>query len=111
MISSGVEFCTCLVNPGLLELTVAITFRGYSNPTGALSFKTQPQKVNTQKFIAILFIEAQQGPVKMCKDDQVFKMSSPGANFTNRLKLSQLSLCIRFKPKNRLKSVHEISPC
>ena len=35
----------------------------------------------------------------------------PGANFTNRLKLSQLSLCIRLKPKNRLKSVREIGPC
>ena len=35
---------------------------------------------------------------------------APGANFTNRLKLSQLSLCIRFKPQNRLKSVHEIRP-
>ena len=30
------------------------------------------------------------------------------ANFTNRLRLSQLSLCIRFKPKNRFKSVCEI---
>ena len=36
--------------------------------------------------------------------------TSPGANFTNRLKLSQLSLCVRFKPKNRLKSVREIGP-
>ena len=27
---------------------------------------------------------------------------------TNRLNLSQLSLCIRFKPENRLKSVSEI---
>ena len=35
---------------------------------------------------------------------------SPGADFTNRLKLSQLSLCVRFKPKNRLKSVREIDP-
>ena len=33
---------------------------------------------------------------------------NPGANFTNRLKLSHLSLCIRFKPQNRLKSVGEI---
>ena len=34
----------------------------------------------------------------------------PGANFTNRLKLSQQSLSIRFKPQNRLKSVREIGP-
>ena len=34
----------------------------------------------------------------------------PGANFTNRLKLSLISLCIRFKSKNRLKSVREIGP-
>ena len=33
-----------------------------------------------------------------------------GANFTNRLELSHLSLCIRFKPKSRLKSVREIGP-
>ena len=33
-----------------------------------------------------------------------------GANFTNRLRLGQLSLCVRFKPKNRLKFVHEIGP-
>ena len=33
-----------------------------------------------------------------------------GVNFTNRLKLSQLSLCTIFKPQNRLKSVHEIGP-
>ena len=33
-----------------------------------------------------------------------------GANYTNRLKLSHLSLCIRFKPQNRLKSVSEIGP-
>ena len=34
----------------------------------------------------------------------------PGADFTNRLKLSQLSLCIRIKTQNRLKSVREIGP-
>ena len=34
----------------------------------------------------------------------------PGANFTNRLKLNQLSLCIRFQSQNRLKSVREIGP-
>ena len=32
--------------------------------------------------------------------------SAPG----DRLKLSHLSLCIRFKPQKRLKSVHEICP-
>ena len=36
--------------------------------------------------------------------------ASTGADFTNRLKLRQLSLCVRFKPKNRLKSVSEIGP-
>ena len=39
-----------------------------------------------------------------------FLVSLPGANFTNRLMLSQLSLCIRFKSQNRLKSVREIGP-
>ena len=34
----------------------------------------------------------------------------PGASFTKRPKLSQLSLCVRFKPKNRLKSFSEIGP-
>ena len=34
-----------------------------------------------------------------------------GANFMKRLKLNQLSLCIRFEPQNRLKSVREIGPC
>ena len=34
----------------------------------------------------------------------------PGANFTNRLKLDQLSLYVTFKPKNRLKTVGEIGP-
>ena len=29
----------------------------------------------------------------------------PGADFTNRLKLNQLLLCVRFKPKKRLRSV------
>ena len=33
-----------------------------------------------------------------------------GANFMNRLKLSQLSLCIRFMTISRLKSVLEIGP-
>ena len=33
-----------------------------------------------------------------------------GANFMSRLKLSQLSLCVKFKPKFRLKSVHDIGP-
>ena len=37
-------------------------------------------------------------------------LSPGGANFTNRLKLRQLSLCIRFKPKNKLKSLCEIGP-
>ena len=35
---------------------------------------------------------------------------TPGANFTNRLKLSHLSLSIKLKPQNRLKSVREIGP-
>ena len=35
---------------------------------------------------------------------------APGANFTNRLKLSQLALCVGFKPKNTLKSLREIGP-
>ena len=39
---------------------------------------------------------------------QCFK--NAGANFTNRLKLSQPSLCVVFKPQNRLKSVGEIRP-
>ena len=34
----------------------------------------------------------------------------PGVDFSKRLKLSQLSLCIRFKPQNMLKSVSEIGP-
>ena len=33
-----------------------------------------------------------------------------GADFTNKLKLSQLSLCVRFQPQNRLKSVSESAP-
>ena len=39
-----------------------------------------------------------------------FTNMAPGANFTNRLKLDQLSLCVRFEPPNRLKSVCEIGP-
>ena len=35
------------------------------------------------------FIQSQSGLI----------LTSPGANFMNRLKLSQLSLCVRFKPK------------
>ena len=35
---------------------------------------------------------------------------SIGVNFTNGLKLSQPSFCIRFKPPNRLKSVRVIGP-
>ena len=37
-------------------------------------------------------------------------MGISGANFTNGLKLSHLSLFGRFKPQNRLKSVHETGP-
>ena len=40
----------------------------------------------------------------------IFQQNTAGAHFTNRLKLSQLSLCLRFKLQNRLKSVHEIGP-
>ena len=34
-------------------------------------------------------------------------MEYSGANFINRLKLSQLSLCVRFKPPNRLEYFSE----
>ena len=53
-----------------------------------------------------LYMELSVAPLVAGTDNN----TNPGANFTNKLKFSQLSLYISFEPKNRHKYLREICP-
>ena len=48
--------------------------------------------------------------VQITIPNPTFQILIPGADFTNRLKLSQLSLCNKFKPKTDLSLFVKLAP-